>query len=99
VPEKPFWTFRESVGGLIACLVIGAICWSALYERSAAAETALVGAAGSVAAWLFRGSGQPPNGNTNGNGNANGNANGNGYTNGSAGSAGSGGGGTTTPGA
>jgi len=76
VPDKPVWTFREGVGGIIAILVIGAICWSALYERSAAAETALVGAAGSVAAWLFRGSGQPPNGN------------GNGYPPGSAGSGG-----------
>jgi hypothetical protein len=81
LPDKPVWTFREGVGGVIAVMVVGAICWSALYERSAAAETALVGAAGSVAAWLFRGSGQPPNGN------------GNGYTNGSAGS---GGGGTAT---
>jgi len=80
VPDKPVWTFREGVGGVIAILVIGAICWSALWERSAAAETALVGAAGSVAAWLFRGSGQPANGN------------GNGYSPGSAGSAGSGGG-------
>gem|GEM_PF-1763528 len=80
LPEKPVWTFREGVGGVIAILVIGAICWAALWERSAAAETALVGAAGSVAAWLFRGSGQPPNGNTNG------------YPPGSAGSAGSGGG-------
>ena len=85
VPEKPVWTFREVVGGVIAVMVVGAICLSALYERSAAAETALVGAAGSVAGWLFRGSGQTPNGN------------GNGYTNGSAGSAGSGGGGTATP--
>jgi len=81
LPEKPVWTFREGVGGVIAILVIGAICWSALWERSAAAETALVGAAGSVAGWLFRGSGQPPV------------PNGNGYP---PGSAGSGGGGTAT---
>ena len=79
VPDKPVWTFREGVGGVIACLVIGAICWSAL-TGSAAAETALVGAAGAVTGWLFRASGQTPNGN------------GNGYTNGSAGS----GGGATT---
>ena len=80
LPEKPVWTFREGVGGVIAVMVVGAICWSALYERSAAAETALVGAAGSVAGWLFRGSGQTPNGNGNGNGN--------GYASGSAGSGG-----------
>ena len=80
-PDVPSFTFREAVGGLIACLVIGAICWSALWERSAAAETALVGAAGAVTGWLFRGSGQTPNGN------------GNGYP---PGSAGSGGGGTAT---
>jgi len=82
LPEKPVWTFREGVGGVIACLVIGAICWSAL-TGSAAAETALVGAAGAVTGWLFRGSGQTPNGNGNGNG----------YP---PGSAGSGGGGTAT---
>ena len=79
VPDKPVWTFREGVGGVIAILVIGAICWSALWERSAAAETALVGAAGSVAGWLFRGSGQAV---------TNGNGNGNGYPPGSAGSGG-----------
>ena len=82
-PDVPSFTFREGVGGVIAVLVIGALCWSALVERSAAAETAIVGAAGSVAGWLFRGSGQPA-------------TNGNGYT---SGSPGSGGGGTTTSGA
>ena len=84
VPDKPVWTFREGVGGVIAVLVIGAICWSALWDQSQSSQTALVGAAGAVTGWLFRGSGQPA-------------TNGNGYTNGSAGSAGSGGGGTTTP--
>ena len=83
LPEKPVWTFREGVGGVIAVLVIGAICWSALWDQSQSSQTALVGAAGAVTGWLFRGSGQAPNGN------------GNGYTNGSAGS----GGGASTPGA
>ena len=74
-PEKPVWTFREAVGGVIAILVIGAICWSALWDQSQSSQTALVGAAGAVTGWLFRGSGQTP-------------INGNGYTNGSAGSGG-----------
>lgn len=87
LPEKPVWTFREGVGGVIAILVIGAICWSALYDQSQSSQTALVGAAGAVTGWLFRGSGQTPNGNGNGNGN--------GYPPGSAGS----GGGASTPGA
>ena len=73
-PEKPVWTFREGVGGVIAVMVVGAICWSALYDQSQSSQTALVGAAGAVTGWLFRGSGQTPNGN--------------GYTNGSAGSGG-----------
>ena len=73
-PEKPVWTFREGVGGVIAVMVVGAICWSALYDQSQSSQTALVGAAGAVTGWLFRGSGQSP---TNGNGN--------GYTNGSGG--------------
>jgi hypothetical protein len=78
LPEKPVWTFREGVGGVIAVMVVGAICWSALYDQSQSSQTALVGAAGAVTGWLFRGSGQTPNGN--------------GYPSGSAGSAGSGGG-------
>ena len=74
-PEKPAWTFREAVGGLIATMIVGAICFSALYLGSEASGTALVGGLGAVTAWLFRGaSGQPPNGN--------------GYTNGSAGAGG-----------
>jgi len=85
LPEKPVWTFREGVGGVIAILVIGAICWSALWDQSQSSQTALVGAAGAVTGWLFRGSGQTPNGNGNGNG----------YPPGSAGS----GGGASTPGA
>lgn len=72
--DKPAWTFREGVGGVIAILVIGAICWSALWDQSQSSQTALVGAAGAVTGWLFRGSGQSTNGN--------------GYTNGSAGSGG-----------
>jgi len=63
LPEKPVWTFREGVGGVIAVMVVGAICWSALYDQSQSSQTALVGAAGAVTGWLFRGSGQPPNGN------------------------------------
>ena len=73
-PDVPSFTFREAVGGIIAVLVIGAICWSALYDGSQSSQTALVGAAGAVTGWLFRGSGQATNGN--------------GYTNGSAGSGG-----------
>ena len=80
VPDVPSFTFREAVGGVIALLVIGAICWLA-FDGSQASQTALVGAAGAVTGWLFRGSGQTPNGN------------GNGYP---PGSAGSGGGGTAT---
>ncbi|NBW66622.1 hypothetical protein EBR44_12785 [bacterium] len=74
VPDRPWVTFRDAVGGIIAVLVIGAICWSALYDGSQSSQTALVGAAGAVTGWLFRGSGQATNGN--------------GYTNGSAGSGG-----------
>ena len=70
-PDVPPFTFREAVGGIIAVLVIGAICWSALYDGSQSSQTALVGAAGAVTGWLFRGSGQTPS-----------NGNGNGYTNG-----------------
>ena len=75
LPEKPVWTFREGVGGVIAFMVVGAICWSALYDQSQSSQTALVGAAGAVTGWLFRGSGQSP-------------TNGNGYPSGSAGSGG-----------
>ena len=77
--DKPAWTFKEGVGGVISIMIVGVICFSALMG-SEASGTALVGAAGAVTGWLFRGSGQSPNGN--------------GYTNGSAGS---GGGGTTSP--
>jgi hypothetical protein len=84
LPEKPVWTFKEAVGGVISIMIVGVICFSALMG-SEASGTALVGAAGAVTGWLFRGSGQAP---TNGNGNGNGSA-------GSAGSAGSGGGATT----
>jgi len=83
VPEKPFWTFREAVGGVIAVMIVGSLIYSSTVDGSAAAGTALVGGAGAVTGWLFRASGQTPNGNGNGNG----------YTNGSAGS----GGGTATP--
>ena len=78
--DKPAWTFKEGVGGVISIMIVGVICFSALMG-SEASGTALVGAAGAVTGWLFRGSGQTP-------------TNGNGYTNGSAGS---GGGGTTSP--
>ena len=75
LPDKPVWTFREGVGGVIAVMVVGAICWSALYDQSQSSQTALVGAAGAVTGWLFRGSGQTQ-------------TNGNGYPSGSAGSGG-----------
>ena len=74
LPEKPVWTFREGVGGVIAVMVVGAICWSALYDQSQSSQTALVGAAGAVTGWLFRSTGQTPSGN--------------GYPSGSAGSGG-----------
>jgi hypothetical protein len=67
--DHPWVSFREATGGVIAVLVISAICWSALWDGSQSASTALVGAAGAVTGWLFRGSGQAPNGNGNGNGN------------------------------
>ena len=73
--DKPAWTFKEAVGGVISIMIVGVICFSALMG-SEASGTALVGAAGAVTGWLFRGSSQSPNGN------------GNGYTNGSAGSGG-----------
>ena len=71
--DKPAWTFKEAVGGVISIMIVGVICFSALMG-SEASGTALVGAAGAVTGWLFRGSSQSPNGN--------------GYTNGSAGSGG-----------
>ena len=74
VPEKPVWTFREGVGGVIAVMIVGSLIWSSVVDGSAAAQTALVGGAGAVTGWLFRGSGQTPNGN--------------GYPSGSAGSGG-----------
>lgn len=69
-PEAPNFTFREGVGGVIAVLVIGAICWSALWDGSQSSQTALVGAAGAVTGWLFRGTSQTTNSNgyTNGSG-------------------------------
>ena len=87
VPDKPVWTFREGVGGVIAVMIVGSLIWSSVVDGSAAAQTALVGGAGAVTGWLFRGSGQGPVPNGNGNGN------GNGYPSGSAGS----GGGETAP--
>ena len=73
--DKPSWTFKEAVGGVISIMIVGVICFSALMG-SEASGTALVGAAGAVTGWLFRGSSQSPNGN------------GNGYPSGSAGSGG-----------
>lgn len=61
--DKPFWTFRDAIGGAVALTIVGAICWSALWDGSEASGTALVGGLGAVTAWLFRGTGQtPPNG-------------------------------------
>lgn len=71
--EKPFWTFREIIGGIVALTIVCSICWSALWDQSQAANTALVGGLGAVTAFLFRGS-LPQNGN--------------GYTNGSSPTAG-----------
>ena len=70
VPEKPFFTFRELVGGVIAVMIVGSLIYSSTVDGSAAAGTALVGGAGAVTGWLFRGSGMP-NGNGNGNGSTN----------------------------
>ena len=61
-------TLRDFVAGLIAILVIGALCWSALYDQSQSSQTALVGAAGAVTGYLFRAGGPVANGGTNGNG-------------------------------
>ena len=68
VPEKPFFTFRELVGGIIAVMIVGSLIWSSTVDSSAAAGTALVGGAGAVTGWLFRGSGIPINGNGSTNG-------------------------------
>jgi hypothetical protein len=67
-PDVHTITFRDVIAGVIAVMVVGAICWSALYDGSQASGTALVGAMGSVAAWLFRGSTMQQNNNGNGNG-------------------------------
>lgn len=53
-------TFRDLVGGMIAVLVVAAISWGALVDGSEAFATALVGAAGAVTGWLFRGATTPP---------------------------------------
>jgi hypothetical protein len=74
-PEKPFWTFREIIGGIVALTIVFSICWSALWDQSQSSQTAIVGGLGAVTAFLFRGS-MPQNGN------------GNGYTNGSSPTAG-----------
>ena len=75
LPDVSRATFRDAVAGLIALAVTMAISWSALWDGSQAAGTALVGALGAVTGWLFRsGQGMPPNGN--------------GYPSGSAGSGG-----------
>ena len=77
LPDVPRATYRDIVGGVIAVLVVLAISWSALWDGSQAAGTALVGALGAVTGWLFRsGQATPTNGNVNG------------YTNASAGSGG-----------
>ena len=77
LPDVPRATYRDIVGGVIAVLVVLAISWSALWDGSQAAGTALVGALGAVTGWLFRSGQATPT-----------NSNGNGYTNGSAGSGG-----------
>ena len=81
VPDVPRATYRDIVGGIVAIAVVMAISWSALWDGSQSSQTALVGALGAVTGWLFRSGQATP-------------SNGNGYTNGSAGS---GGGGTTSP--
>ncbi len=65
-------TFRELIGGAIAVLVIGALCWSALYDQSQSSQTALVGAAGAVTGWLFRGGAQSGSNGTTSNNSGNG---------------------------
>ncbi len=65
-------TFRELIGGAIAVLVIGALCWSALYDQSQSSQTALVGAAGAVTGWLFRGGAQSASNGTASNNSGNG---------------------------
>lgn len=63
--DLPTITLRDAIGGVVAVLVIGALCWSALHDQSQSSQTALVGAAGAVTGWLFRGGTTPP---ANGNG-------------------------------
>lgn len=64
--DLPPITLRDGIGGVVAILVVGALCWSALHDQSQSSQTALVGAAGAVTGWLFRGGANPP---SNGNGN------------------------------
>jgi len=79
LPEKPVFTFRDAVAGLIAVMIVASLIYSATVDQSAAALTAIVGAAGGVTGYLFRGGNMAT-------------PNGTGSTNGSAGS----GGGATT---
>ncbi len=58
--DLPTITLRDGIGGVVAVLVIGALCWSALHDQSQSSQTALVGAAGAVTGWLFRGGTNPP---------------------------------------
>lgn len=58
--DMPTLTIRDAIGGVVAVLVIGALCWSALYDQSQSSQTALVGAAGAVTGWLFRGGTNAP---------------------------------------
>ena len=46
--DLPHLTLRDGIGGVVAVLVIGALCWSALHDQSQSSQTALVGAAGAV---------------------------------------------------
>ena len=47
-------THRDMVGGGIALIVVSALTYAALIERSAAAETSLVSALGAIIGWLYR---------------------------------------------
>lgn len=54
MPDVSRVTHRDIYAGLTALVVVSALTYAALVERSAAAETALVGALGSITGWLYR---------------------------------------------
>ena len=37
--DLPTITLRDGIGGVVAVLVIGALCWSALHDQSQSSQT------------------------------------------------------------